>query len=351
MNKLLILSLYFICFRAQATELVQADDQTSKQIERKTASDTNLDDTISKSLKLVIEKSASAKGRVAVMDFPSLDGKTTGLSSYISNRAGNKLIEAGRQVVDRAALESIITEQKLQQNSLMDAATAAKIGKLAGAGVFIIGSYTMMSTKFVLTVRALSVETGQFIPGAVAEEIVKPVPADMLTEINELIHISGGKTSSPDLSSSPAEQSVVTMTAEREAELKAEVEFMIAVCRIVKKGLDFGKIIKLAFEHGQLTRESDGAIPYLSGCEDSLGEHSGGYNCSTISSWTFTINSYVNSDETAKAIKGKPISSKIQRWTYNGPTELPGLDQCAPNGSQWNDSRGAALKVNQKKRK
>ena len=152
--------IFIICLGLVAPANSQPSDTPAATNREPLSEQMGLDEVIQKALKVVIDRSAAAKGRVAVMDFPSLEEqKVTALSAYIANKAGNRLIEAGRQVVDRAAIEKIISEQKLQQNALMDASTAAKVGRLAGAGVFIVGNYSILRKKFVLTVRALSVET------------------------------------------------------------------------------------------------------------------------------------------------------------------------------------------------
>lgn len=309
------------------------------------ASQVDLDGVIKNALTNVVGKIEATKGRVAVMDFPSLDGKTTGLSSYISNKAANKLIEVGRQVVDRATLEKVISEQKLQQNALMDAGTAAKVGKLAGAGVFIIGNYTQMSSKFVLTVRALSVESGQFIPGAVSEETIKPVPTEMVAEINELTGVAVSAAKTADLSGGSDSS---TSTAEPAGPSAEEQEFNKDVCKIINKGIDLNKIYGIAVKSGLLERPDDKAES-LSDCKDSSGETGGA--CLHIGSWSFTTNGYfgMSGSDIAKAIKGKAPdrARETELWLYSG-ADFPGLAVCAPNGSEWNEKRGSASKAKKK---
>ena len=110
-----------------------------------------------------IEKKIPAGGvKVAVMNIPSIEGlKVPKLSSYISNKITNRLIVAGHQIVERASLDKILQEMKLQSADLMDASTRAKLGKLSGAKVLLMGNFTLFPYRMQLTLRALSVETGQ----------------------------------------------------------------------------------------------------------------------------------------------------------------------------------------------
>lgn len=302
----------------------------------------NLDDVIGAALNKVISKIETTKGRVAVMDFPALDGRPTGLSSYISNKAGNKLIEAGRQVVDRATLEKVISEQKLQQNSLMDAATAAKIGKLAGAGVFIIGNYTTLSSKFVLTVRALAVESGQFIPGAVAEETVRPVPNEMTSEILELASGSALKPTNVDLTGGGSSGGGAKQPSDEEKEaMKNEIAFDKKVCAMINQNVRFAGIVKAAYDTGFMGLEELQSLNMNASPTDETGE-SKVCGC-TIGDWVIaTDNCGWNADYAGQAIKGKQTIHVIEAWAYRGPDNLPGLESCAPKKGWFNERRGSS---------
>lgn len=112
-----------------------------------------------------IEKKIPAGGvKVAVMNIPSIEGlNVPKLSSYISNKITNRMIVAGHQIVERASLDKILSEMKLQSADLMDASTRTKLGKLSGAKVLLMGNFTLLPYRMQLTLRALSVETGQYL--------------------------------------------------------------------------------------------------------------------------------------------------------------------------------------------
>lgn len=150
--------------------------------------DDSFDSKLNASLATVAKAIDGKTGKIAIMDFPSQEGKITGLSSYISNRATNQLINLGRDVVDRVTLEKALREQKLQQSSLMDAKTAARVGKLAGAQYLLLGNFIRLPRTLNVTIRILSVESAQFVS---AQEAVVSMNGDNTELINSLQALKG----------------------------------------------------------------------------------------------------------------------------------------------------------------
>ena len=72
-------------------------------------------------------------------------------------------------VMDRASLDRIIREQQLQQSHLFDPATAARLGKLAGVDLVVLGEYHAGSEPARdehaarVIVKAIDVETAEFL--------------------------------------------------------------------------------------------------------------------------------------------------------------------------------------------
>jgi hypothetical protein len=154
--------------------------------------DTQLNATLTQ-----VAKSLDGKtGKVAVMDFPSLEGNINGLSSYIANRAGNQLINSNKEVVDRNVLAKVIKELKLQQSALMDSKTAAKVGRLAGAKFFLLGNFTRLPRAMSITVRVLNVETAQFVG---AQEVSIPMTGANTELVNSLMKMSGTEVPTTNL--------------------------------------------------------------------------------------------------------------------------------------------------------
>lgn len=67
------------------------------------------------------------------------------------------------RLVDRDQISRILDEQKLAKDGSVDAATAAKVGKLVGAKYMIMGTFTDFYGKFRIDARIVSVETSEII--------------------------------------------------------------------------------------------------------------------------------------------------------------------------------------------
>jgi len=107
-----------------------------------------------------------AKPTVAVLyfDYAGKDDELAvlrkGLAQMmISDLAGLDAI----QLVERSRLEDILAELKLGEDRKLDAATAAKVGKLLGARYLVLGSYFELKTKLRIDARVVEVETGKVI--------------------------------------------------------------------------------------------------------------------------------------------------------------------------------------------
>jgi curli biogenesis system outer membrane secretion channel CsgG len=103
---------------------------------------------------------------VAVLYF-DYDGKSEELSilqkglaqMLISDLAGSNRY----QVVERAKLESLMSEMKLQRTTPMDTSTRARLGKLLGARYLVLGSYFDLAGSLRVDTRVVEVETGKVI--------------------------------------------------------------------------------------------------------------------------------------------------------------------------------------------
>jgi len=67
------------------------------------------------------------------------------------------------QLVERDRLEEVLVELKLGQSGKIDAATAAKAGKLLGARYMILGGYFDLQGTLRVDARVVEVETGKVI--------------------------------------------------------------------------------------------------------------------------------------------------------------------------------------------
>jgi len=95
---------------------------------------------------------AAPKKRVAVMNFDYGTVKTTVAAIFgtdqdvgkgITDMMVQKLVEDGKySVIERAALDKILTEQNFSNSDRADPASAAKIGRILGVDTIILGSIT-----------------------------------------------------------------------------------------------------------------------------------------------------------------------------------------------------------------
>jgi TolB-like protein len=92
------------------------------------------------------------------------------------------------QIVERDRLEEVLAELKLGQSGKIDAATAAKAGKLLGARYMVLGGYFDIKGALRVDARVVEVETGKVVQsvGATGET------DDFLTLEQKLVNDLGG---------------------------------------------------------------------------------------------------------------------------------------------------------------
>ena len=85
------------------------------------------------------------------------------------------------RIVDREQVQRLLDEQNLGKEERVDAATAAKIGKLVGAKYMVMGSFVDLYGRFRVDARIVDVETS---------EILKVVRSDpKLEKSTEMFHL------------------------------------------------------------------------------------------------------------------------------------------------------------------
>src|SRR6185437_10473279 len=85
---------------------------------------------------------SAATPTVAVLPFRDLSGGKASVGEAIRETVTSDLKTLGGvRVVERAELDRVLGEQHLQRASEVDAATAARVGKLLGATLIAVGAY------------------------------------------------------------------------------------------------------------------------------------------------------------------------------------------------------------------
>jgi curli biogenesis system outer membrane secretion channel CsgG len=108
----------------------------------------------------------AAKGRVAIFDFEVKGGggAYASLSGDIPESLSESFIKGGLVVpVERKDLEKAIAEQELAVSGLVDEATAARVGRLAGARYALLGSASIIGDQVRLSCRLIDIETAEIL--------------------------------------------------------------------------------------------------------------------------------------------------------------------------------------------
>lgn len=112
----------------------------------------------------------------------------------------NRLVEAKTfKVTERARLEEIMREQRLGLSGAVESATAAKVGKLSGARLVILGSVSRLGANYHLSTEMVDSETGEIMASDVTEVAVEVFDKDaarFITEVPEYdalgLYLAGG---------------------------------------------------------------------------------------------------------------------------------------------------------------
>ena len=115
------------------------------------------------SLLLLATTASAAAPTVAVLPFRDLSGGKASVGEAIRETVTSDLKTLGGvRVVERAQLDRVLGEQHLQATDV-DAATAARVGKLLGATLIAVGAYQQAASDVRLTARFVQVETGEIV--------------------------------------------------------------------------------------------------------------------------------------------------------------------------------------------
>ncbi len=107
----------------------------------------------------------AAAPTVAVLEFDAVDTEdkiARGVSELIRTElSGSEVF----QVVERARLAQVLSEQALHASGLVDEASAVELGRIVGADYVIVGSVTRFSNSWTVAARFIEVETTEALTG------------------------------------------------------------------------------------------------------------------------------------------------------------------------------------------
>ncbi|HXI24350.1 MAG TPA: FlgO family outer membrane protein [Pyrinomonadaceae bacterium] len=138
--------------------------------------------------KIITRFRGNQKKSLAVLDFRDVDGKQTKLGIFLAEELTTKLFESGKfeKIVERAQLQRIIENNKLDITDVMDASGASKLGKLAGVSNILIGSITNLGSVIKINGRIVDTQVGEIVSAASGEVVADQRIKALMTEVNPI---------------------------------------------------------------------------------------------------------------------------------------------------------------------
>jgi len=106
-------------------------------------------------------KAKLADGFMAVMTFSLIDIPSPSVAQNVAEDLSTKLINADFQLVERGQLDKALKELNIQDSSLIDQATAQKLGQITGCNFILVGSVSDRGQFIVINARILETATGK----------------------------------------------------------------------------------------------------------------------------------------------------------------------------------------------
>ncbi len=119
--------------------------------------------------------------RVALADFPDLQGVTSDLGRYIASRLTTRLAQDPRFfVIERQRLGQVLAELKFSMSDLVDPAKAKQLGRMVGVEAIVVGTVSDLGNQVDIDARMIDIETNRMLLGASTTISKDQVVADML---------------------------------------------------------------------------------------------------------------------------------------------------------------------------
>ena len=102
--------------------------------------------------------------RIAVADFPDLQGVTSDLGRYIASRLTTRLAQSPKfSVIERQRLGQVLTELKFSMSDLVDPAKAKQLGRMVGVEAIVVGTVSDLGNQVDLDARVIEIETNRML--------------------------------------------------------------------------------------------------------------------------------------------------------------------------------------------
>ena len=122
---------------------------------------------------------------VAVLDFSVSKDQKEALGQEVSQLLAVSLsIADGMVLVEREALEKVLSEQQLGLSGAVNAATAARVGELTGAKILVSGRVINVGKNTILVAKVIGTETSRVL----ATKVSARNPDELEARVDELGH-------------------------------------------------------------------------------------------------------------------------------------------------------------------
>ncbi|MEX0608423.1 MAG: CsgG/HfaB family protein [Balneolaceae bacterium] len=100
------------------------------------------------------------KKRLAVFDFRVTSGVTSDVAVTLTNKFRNEMARTlNYTMVERSAMEQVLSEQRFSASDLADQDKAVQLGKLLSASQVVVGDIGKIGQTYSIVVRLIDVET------------------------------------------------------------------------------------------------------------------------------------------------------------------------------------------------
>lgn len=104
--------------------------------------------------------------RVAVADFPDLQGVTSELGRFIAGRLTTRLAQSPKfLVIERQRLGQVLAELRFSMSDLVDPNKAKQLGKMAGVEAIVVGTIADLGSQLDVDARLIELETTRMLLG------------------------------------------------------------------------------------------------------------------------------------------------------------------------------------------
>jgi curli biogenesis system outer membrane secretion channel CsgG len=123
--------------------------------------DQEIDSQIDKLAREVVANIAPQKRKIAIIEFPDMNGRVTNVGKYIAEELTTRLFSSGRfEVIERQLINQVLTEQKLGMIGILDEKSTKKVGAILGVDLIVTGTIADLGTTLKINARTIATDTG-----------------------------------------------------------------------------------------------------------------------------------------------------------------------------------------------